>query len=943
MKSFKSAFIKIGKKDNKTKDAKDRKKEPSTPDPDKVDCNKLSNATTTSLHTIGVSEASSIHMGDSQVAAGLTSSPAIPPVPPVPQVPPVPSMASGSPVGPHETAMSNGAPTAVTATAVAGGADTTATADYAQPHSVHQTTTVVSAASMVDTTPRPPANPQAMMTSPPRSDTADSTEPRSPHTIQNNGLPVVAAAATAPGVDLHRSDTLPPSYNSLHIPTSTSIHAASAPTPGGVATVATMVSAEATPEDVVNTYVAPPPPSTASSPSPLVSSSVGAPTPFLTQQGSPYQHSEHPLPPLPPGAAAANAAHQQLFQNQYHQQQLSSSSSSSPSATAPYPIPGQPLQPSPQQQYVMPHHHVAQAMPMPMSMPMSVPQAVSPSAYGATNYGHRPYVPPGSENTVYPIIMAIDWGTTFSSMAYAYQQDGEVHEVSSWPKQTHNYPKVPTMNLYGPGSKEILEWGYPAKLAITKPHFKNHVLLSKYKLHLDESAGPHPPLPNGLTVVDAIADYLRLFHSHVAQSVLVGFGSSFEQRHIQYCLSVPAMWTDTAKAMMRQAALQAGMISPLDPPHRLLLISEPEAAALYCEKKCDQFSIGHGQRFMICDAGGGTVDLIVFEVVVGPQGRTLREVTRGSGHSCGSVFLDERMEALLRRRFSKWQEKGLSAANWVQLMEAFIQNVKPLFDGIEDQYLTMPAVPGRADLTDYEIGLEDGILTVSAEEMRREVFDPVVEDVLKLIQHQLMQTNNHCHAIFLVGGFGCSGYLYKRVQNEFGSRVPLIAVPPRAELAVVRGAALAGLIPRTVTARVARRWYGVDALMIYEEGWDLPHKRVRDRDGNIRAKDRFSVYVTPGQQIGIDECIRKRYITYQYPNPVNSPLYACSSITLPRYVDEASVEKIGDFLIPLPYVPGALPGHKMVFELRMYFGATEIRAEAEVNGVVVSTRCQFTG
>lgn len=85
------------------------------------------------------------------------------------------------------------------------------------------------------------------------------------------------------------------------------------------------------------------------------------------------------------------------------------------------------------------------------------------------------------------------------------------------PKQTHNYPKVPTCNLYGPGSKEILEWGYTAKVAITKPPFKNHVLLSKYKLHLDDASGPHPPLPNGLTVVDAIADYLRLFHAHVVQ------------------------------------------------------------------------------------------------------------------------------------------------------------------------------------------------------------------------------------------------------------------------------------------------------------------------------------------------------------------------------------------------------------------------------------------
>ncbi|KAF9927904.1 hypothetical protein FBU30_002791 [Linnemannia zychae] len=598
------------------------------------------------------------------------------------------------------------------------------------------------------------------------------------------------------------------------------------------------------------------------------------------------------------------------------------------------------------------HIEQSQSYPAPLSNnawaphPYSIASSPSPalaSASGSQHYNHRAYVLPGSESQTYPIIMAIDWGTTYSSMAYAFQQDGEVHEVSTWPKQTHNYPKVPTCNLYGPGSKEIQEWGYTAKVAITKPPYKNHVLLSKYKLHLDDSAGPHPPLPNGLTIVDAIADYLRLFHAHVIQTVLKGFGSTFEQHHIQYCLSVPAMWTDNAKAIMRQAALQAGMISPLDPLHRLLLISEPEAAALYCEKKCDQFQIGHGQRFMICDAGGGTVDLIVFEVSVGPHGRTLKEVTRGSGHSCGSIFLDERMEALLRKRFAKWQEKGLTAANWIQLMETFIHNVKPLFDGIEDQYITMPAVPGRAELTDYDIGLEDGILTVSAEEMRREVFDPVVNDVLRLIQHQLQQTHYNCHAIFLVGGFGCSGYLHTRVQAEFGSRVPMIGVPPRAELAVVRGAAYAGLMPRTITQRVARRWYGVDSLMTYEEGSDMPHKKVRDHEGMVRARDRFSVYVAPGQHIGIDECITKRYVTYQYPKPVNSPLFACSSLNLPRYVDSPMVEKIGDFLIPLPYVHGAQPGHKMVFELRMYFGATEIRAEAEVNGIIVTTRCQFAG
>lgn len=65
------------------------------------------------------------------------------------------------------------------------------------------------------------------------------------------------------------------------------------------------------------------------------------------------------------------------------------------------------------------------------------------------------------------------------------------------------------------------------------------------------------------------------------------------------------MWSDKAKSTMREAAIKAGLIHEDDHRDRLTLISEPEAAALYCEKKCDQFNLRHGDRFMICDAGGG--------------------------------------------------------------------------------------------------------------------------------------------------------------------------------------------------------------------------------------------------------------------------------------------------------------------------------------------------
>ncbi|KAF9580318.1 Heat shock 70 kDa protein 12A [Lunasporangiospora selenospora] len=276
------------------------------------------------------------------------------------------------------------------------------------------------------------------------------------------------------------------------------------------------------------------------------------------------------------------------------------------------------------------------------------------------------------------------------------------------------------------------------------------------------------------------------------------------------------MWSDGAKNTMRRAAIGAGLIDEGDPPNRLILISEPEAAAMYCERMVERFSLKDGDRFMICDAGGGTVDLIVFEV-----------------------------------------------------------------------------------------------------------FEPVISDVLDLIQKQLHQSQK-CNAIFMVGGFGSSRYLEERVRQEFSHLVDLIAVPQRPELAVVRGAVYAGLNTKRVIMRVARRWYGVDANMPFEEGVDPESKKIISHDGHVRCKERFSVYVRPGQQIGVDDCVSKEYVTWSYPKGLDSPLYVCNSPNPPRYITDPGVQKIADFHIPMPEIPGAQPRTRVVFRLNMYFDQKKI-------------------
>ncbi|KAI8065127.1 hypothetical protein BC940DRAFT_304851 [Gongronella butleri] len=539
----------------------------------------------------------------------------------------------------------------------------------------------------------------------------------------------------------------------------------------------------------------------------------------------------------------------------------------------------------------------------------------------------------------YPVVIGIDFGTTFSGCSYAFIQNEEVVDIVRWPKQNNNvYPKTPTLNFYQGNSNSMTQWGNAARVEMQRPTARNSVLLKQYKLYLDENiAKDLPPLPNGLTIVDAIADYLHAFHEHVVNELKKGFAKNYGQHQFRYCLTVPAMWSDRAKATMREAAIKAGLIEDNDHRDRLMLISEPEAAALYCEKKCEQFDLRHGDKFMICDAGGGTVDLIVFEIDE-RSGRKLRESTKGHGQSCGSVFLDRRMRKLLKKKFKDYLS-SIPASAFETMMDIFVDLIKPQFDGMEDQFITLPASMNLESLTNPTIGLEDGVLCITAAELKQEVFEPVIKEVLALIEDQLIKAGS-LQAVFLVGGFGSSNYLFERVHQEFSGRVGLVAVPPRCELAVVRGAVYFGLNPRVVQTRIPRCWYGIDTTTTFEEGIDPPSYKIVRADGSVRCDNRFSVYVKRGQPLDIDHCVSKDFFAY-YPHHTTCTLYAADTEEKPRYTTSPGVRKIANFTIPMPALTGVMEGEKVDLTIKMYFGEVELRVEAVIRGKTYGTSYTF--
>lgn len=216
------------------------------------------------------------------------------------------------------------------------------------------------------------------------------------------------------------------------------------------------------------------------------------------------------------------------------------------------------------------------------------------------------------------LIMAVDFGTTFTGVAFYYAERDlrddphriaqRINVIRTWPNPVRSYmEKTPTVISYGSNPhtwgggvrptdenvKRMFKLGLEPRVA---EHYRGSTQPQNRSLFRRRQRPPEP--------VDIATDYLTCIYKHVHNVTLSRqLGNNFLQnQRKQYVITVPAIWSDQAKALTRQAATRAGF-----PDDQLSMITEPEAAALYCAAVHDEFDLVPGDRFTVCDAGGGTV------------------------------------------------------------------------------------------------------------------------------------------------------------------------------------------------------------------------------------------------------------------------------------------------------------------------------------------------
>ncbi|KAI8720957.1 hypothetical protein NCS52_00541900 [Fusarium sp. LHS14.1] len=398
------------------------------------------------------------------------------------------------------------------------------------------------------------------------------------------------------------------------------------------------------------------------------------------------------------------------------------------------------------------------------------------------------------------LIIGIDFGTTYSGVTYSRRKNTP-KLITNW-KNLRNFnqdkEKIPSAVFYHRMTERDFSWGYEAPIGEDVLRWFKLLLVDENDLPFKIRTSPHVTTARALirqlnkTPVEVIGDYLGALWKHSRENMMRAVGQRvFKIARLHFVVTLPAIWPHYARTRMEEALRQAGIREPRPAGETIVdFISEPEAAALAClESSSDAIDLKPGQHLIVCDAGGGTVDIITYKIIkMDPL--TVQESVKGDGDLCGAMFLDESFELLLKEKIPGDIQAKMGDSGLRKIMhDEWEHGIKTSVD--KDRMVNGKYHPPK--------------ITVEASTVRDKVYRPQITKVEKLVEEQIKQVKEKISPQAQVS-YAC-GWLWK-VHVLDSSSDPWTAV--------VRGAVHHGLVRSNLTdninvsieSRVSRYSYG---------------------------------------------------------------------------------------------------------------------------------------
>ncbi|CAO3617330.1 unnamed protein product [Mucor fragilis] len=513
----------------------------------------------------------------------------------------------------------------------------------------------------------------------------------------------------------------------------------------------------------------------------------------------------------------------------------------------------------------------------------------------------------------YTHIIGIDFGTSFSKWYYSKYGSNEQVEFDKATMQ------LPTLSLYDESLRQQKYWGKEAFDDYYKSG-ESGKLMSRFKLYLDEVDRNDE---NEQLVVNAISNYLRVLNDKIKETMESLFPDT--PKKYKYCFTVPTIWSDKMKRLMRDTVTCAGIVSKEDSLNRLLLVNEPEAAAIfyandtktnffkdYFDKNPQKTTV----QTLICDAGGGTVDMATYEYFRKDQSSKyyIEEVTAGTGSLCGSSFLDDAFRKYIQKEF---YDKDYNVSNYEreQMVLHFILEIKEnyTYKNAQDTVIDVPN--------------EDGAkIVISANDMSTKIFDPIVDQILSLIENQyeaMQKAERKLDMIILTGGLGQSEYLLNKIQDSFHDKNILVHAPVHYDQSVVRGAVELARDTSYITKRIVRKSYGIQVMTPLVDASDFADRSAEPQF----AKYKLDILFRANRFMKNHEYIEKKYYVAYPHNTFISLLSTSDANTRIDSALDARLDQVLKRNIQMPNLPSLQPGDAVPIIVRLYLGQTEVKLQ----------------
>ncbi|XP_052684791.1 heat shock 70 kDa protein 12A-like [Crassostrea angulata] len=492
-------------------------------------------------------------------------------------------------------------------------------------------------------------------------------------------------------------------------------------------------------------------------------------------------------------------------------------------------------------------------------------------------------------------------------------------------------------------------------LDISKDQTGSDHLFSKLErdMEIDDIDGKKMPF---MTIIAHAIRYLKehllrqLYDKNILEAVTAD--------GIFWVLTVPAIWTDSAKQFTREAAKEAGIHDD-----QLMLAYEPEAAALYCRLlPIDRFESGgehqelvlktfeRGKKFMVIDLGGGTVDVSVQETTDTGKMKFIYDVCGGRW---GGTRVDEEFTQFLIKLvgadvFTEFKDE--SRSEYLELMRILEIKKKQI------DYNSQNKIPVRMPTALFEIleehtgcdiseiivnspfansifSLQDKISFDAS--LFRSFFRNSIQDIIFHLRSVLEDpVCKDLLGIVVVGGYADSRLIIASIKDTFpGKR---IIVPIEAGLAVAKGAVLFGHDPDVICSRVCRYTYGDDICLPFNKD-KHPFSNLTLINSERFCKNIFQNFFEKGEKVFLgqkrsfssDYDFRDKRRADQREQPLTIKVYV-SNRKNPVFIYDVGCRTLGEIIVVCKHNSKLWP-KTFLCTIEMEIAGTEIQVTAIIS------------